>query len=69
MNDMTTQPATHGRGTGLVATEIVLPGLVEPDGLQVRRRSLAAPGPGQVLLIMEATGISFAEQGMRRGKY
>ncbi|GAB6899891.1 medium chain dehydrogenase/reductase family protein [Kineosporia succinea] len=51
------------------ATEIVLPGLVEPAGLQVRSRELEAPGAGQVVLRMEASGVSFAEQQMRRGKY
>jgi NADPH:quinone reductase-like Zn-dependent oxidoreductase len=51
------------------AVEIVLPGLVDPEGLQVTRRRLAAPGAGQVRLRMEATGVSFAEQQMRRGKY
>src|ERR1043165_3912072 len=51
------------------ATEIVLPGTVEPDGLQVRTRDLRAPGEGQVVLRMDATGVSFAEQQMRRGKY
>jgi NADPH2:quinone reductase len=50
-------------------TEIVLPGIVEPDGLQVRVRDLPAPGEGQVVLRMEATGVSFAEQQMRLGKY
>ncbi|MFI6159061.1 MULTISPECIES: medium chain dehydrogenase/reductase family protein [Micromonospora] len=50
-------------------TEIVLPGVVEPTGLEVRTRELPAPGPGQVVLRMEATGVSFAEQQMRRGKY
>jgi NADPH:quinone reductase-like Zn-dependent oxidoreductase len=50
-------------------TEIVLPGPVAPDGLQIRTRALAAPGPGQVVLDVEATGVSFAEQQMRRGKY
>lgn len=50
-------------------TEIVLPGAVEPDGLQVRRQPVPTPGPGQVLLVMEASGVSFAEQQMRRGKY
>ncbi|WP_326952746.1 medium chain dehydrogenase/reductase family protein [Amycolatopsis sp. NBC_01286] len=50
-------------------TEIVLPGLVEPDGLRVTTRELPAPGPGQALLRVEASGISFAEQQMRRGKY
>ncbi len=52
-----------------VATEIVLPGLVEPSGLQIRTRELPAPAAGQVLLKVETTGISFAEQQMRRGKY
>ena len=32
-------------------------------------RELPAPGPGQVLVRVEATGVSFAEQQMRRGKY
>ena len=50
-------------------TEIVLPGRVEPDGLQVRRRELPAPATGQAVLRMDATGVSFAEQQMRRGKY
>lgn len=49
--------------------EIVLPGLVEPEGLQRRRGPVPAPGPGQALLRMEATGVSFAEQQMRRGRY
>ncbi|MCS7478009.1 medium chain dehydrogenase/reductase family protein [Umezawaea endophytica] len=58
--------------TGVVATratEIVLPGAVEPDGLEVRVRDLPAPARGQVVLRMEATGVSFAEQQMRLGKY
>ncbi|MGW8455829.1 medium chain dehydrogenase/reductase family protein [Streptomyces niveus] len=56
-------------GDRAVMTEIVLPGVVEPSGLQVRQRPVPAPGPGQVLLVMEASGVSFAEQQMRRGKY
>ncbi|MBF6130063.1 medium chain dehydrogenase/reductase family protein [Nocardia brasiliensis] len=50
-------------------TEIVLPDRVEPDGLQVTSRDLPTPAAGQVVLGMEATGVSFAEQQMRRGKY
>lgn len=50
-------------------TEIVLPGVVEPDGLQVRTASIPAPGAGQLVVAMEATGVSFAEQQMRRGRY
>ncbi|MFD7092490.1 medium chain dehydrogenase/reductase family protein [Streptomyces sp. NPDC059896] len=51
------------------ATEIVLPGATEPDGLEVRTRDLPDPAAGQVVLRMEATGVAFAEQQMRRGKY
>src|SRR3954452_24153477 len=51
------------------ATEVVLPGQVEPDGFQLRRRVLPAPAAGQVLVTLEATGVSFAEQAMRRGRY
>jgi NADPH:quinone reductase-like Zn-dependent oxidoreductase len=50
-------------------TEIVLPGRVEPSGLQVRNRELPAPATGQAVLRMDATGVSFAEQQMRLGKY
>ena len=49
--------------------EIVLPGVVEPEGLEVRTRQLDPPGPGQARLAVEASGVSFAEQQMRRGKY
>jgi NADPH:quinone reductase-like Zn-dependent oxidoreductase len=49
--------------------EVVLPGKVEPEGLRIRRGAVPAPGPGQVVIRMEATGVSFAEQQMRRGKY
>ena len=51
------------------AIEIVLPGIVAPDGLQVRQRTLGRPAAGQVLVRVEASGVSFAEQGMRRGRY
>ncbi|MFD8598183.1 medium chain dehydrogenase/reductase family protein [Kitasatospora sp. NPDC059646] len=49
--------------------EVVLPGKVEPEGLQVRHGDVPAPGPGRVVVRMEATGVSFAEQQMRRGRY
>ena len=49
--------------------EVVLPGRVAPKGLVVRRVPLQPPKPGNVVLEMEATGVSFAEQQMRRGKY
>ncbi|WP_431874906.1 medium chain dehydrogenase/reductase family protein [Amycolatopsis sacchari] len=50
-------------------TEIVLPGRVEPRGLVLNRRELPPAGAGQALVAVEATGVSFAEQQMRRGKY
>ncbi|MFJ6986660.1 MULTISPECIES: medium chain dehydrogenase/reductase family protein [unclassified Streptomyces] len=52
---------------GLV--EVVLPGKVEPEGLEIRHGAVPTPGPGQVVVRMEATGVSFAEQQMRRGRY
>jgi len=55
--------------TSLTVTEIVLPGQVEADGLQVQTRPATSPTAGTVVLQMEATGVSFAEQQMRRGKY
>jgi NADPH:quinone reductase-like Zn-dependent oxidoreductase len=51
------------------ATEVVLPGIVEPEGLVVRLRPVPTPAAGQALVRMEASGVSFAEQGMRRGRY
>ena len=50
-------------------TEIILPGKVEADGLQVRTSAVSAPGVGRTLVRMECTGVAFAEQQMRRGKY
>ncbi|GAA0981931.1 zinc-binding dehydrogenase [Acrocarpospora macrocephala] len=48
---------------------VVLPGLVEPEGLVIESGPLDAPGPGQLVVAVEATGISYAEQAMRRGRY
>ncbi|MFJ9246713.1 medium chain dehydrogenase/reductase family protein [Streptomyces sp. NPDC101776] len=57
------------KNTADALVEVVLPGKVEPEGLEVRQGALPVAGPGQVVIRMEATGISFAEQQMRRGKY
>jgi NADPH:quinone reductase-like Zn-dependent oxidoreductase len=51
------------------AFEIVLPGVVDPSGLEVHLRTLSPPKTGQVSVRVEASGVSFAEQQMRRGKY
>ena len=37
-------------------TEIVLPGLVEPDGVLVQHRPIPTPGRGQALVQMLAAG-------------
>ncbi|WP_433356033.1 medium chain dehydrogenase/reductase family protein [Micromonospora saelicesensis] len=55
--------------TETTITEVVLPGVVEPDGLLLHRRTMPAPAPGQALVQVEATGISFAEQQMRHALY
>jgi NADPH:quinone reductase-like Zn-dependent oxidoreductase len=66
---MSTEPP-RAAGTGTVtATEVVLPGVVEPSGLQLRQRTLTPPAAGQVMVRVEAAGVSFAEQGMRRNRY
>ncbi|MFE5139688.1 medium chain dehydrogenase/reductase family protein [Streptomyces fagopyri] len=52
-----------------LVTEVVLPGVVEPSGLRIRTRPAPEPAAGEVLLALEASGVSFAEQQMRRGKY
>ncbi|MER6779034.1 MULTISPECIES: medium chain dehydrogenase/reductase family protein [unclassified Streptomyces] len=49
--------------------EIVLPGKVEPESLELHRGPVPVPAAGQVVIAMEATGVSFAEQQMRRGRY
>jgi len=49
--------------------QIELPGVGEPESLAARRRPLPEPGPGQAVVRLEATGVSFAEQQMRLGKY
>jgi len=55
--------------TSFNTTEVIMPGIVEPEGLLVRDRILDNPAAGQVIVKMEASGIAFAEQSMRRGRY
>jgi NADPH:quinone reductase-like Zn-dependent oxidoreductase len=55
--------------TAVTALEVVLPGIVEPSGLLLRERELPSPLRGELLVQVEATGISFAEKSMRRGRY
>jgi len=53
----------------VTTTRVVLPGLVEPSGLQIATGPTPIPAAGQLLVRVEATGIAFAEQAMRRGRY
>ncbi|GII57136.1 NADPH:quinone reductase [Planotetraspora thailandica] len=53
----------------MLATEVVLAAVGEPETLRLHTRELPDPGPGQALVRVEASGVSFAEQQMRRGKY
>jgi len=53
----------------MMTTEIVLPGIGAPETLHVRRRDLPAPGKGEVMIRVEASGVSFAEKSMCRGRY
>jgi NADPH:quinone reductase-like Zn-dependent oxidoreductase len=50
-------------------TEVVLPGVVEPDGLIIRHGPVPTPAKGRALVAMLATGVSFAENSMRRNRY
>jgi len=55
--------------TSFNTTEVIMHGIVEAEGLVINMRKLNSPAAGQVCVKMEASGISFAEQSMRRGKY
>ena len=48
---------------------IELPGIGEPETLRAISQELPDPGPGEAVVRVEATGVSFAEQQMRLGKY
>ncbi|MDH6112929.1 NADPH:quinone reductase-like Zn-dependent oxidoreductase [Kitasatospora sp. MAP12-15] len=49
--------------------EVILPGIVAPEGLEIRHSAVPQAGRGQLVIAMEASGVSFAEQQMRRGRY
>ena len=53
----------------VTATEVVLPGKVEPSGLRLAQHALPPPAAGQALVRVESTAVSFAESAMRRGRY
>lgn len=49
--------------------EVVLPKASKPDGLLIQERRLNNPNKGQVIIEVEASGVSFAERAMMRDKY
>lgn len=49
--------------------EVVLRGLSAPTDLHVTEGTRPAPVAGQALVRVEASGVSFAERSMRRGRY
>src|SRR5215213_2024585 len=53
----------------MIVTEMVLPALGDPETLQIHQRELPLPAAGEVVIRIEATGVSFAETSMRRGRY
>ncbi|MGH3435422.1 MAG: medium chain dehydrogenase/reductase family protein [Sciscionella sp.] len=53
----------------MITTEIVLPAKGGPEVLRTRETDIAGPGPGTVLVRVQATGVAFAEVQMLRGKY
>ena len=63
------EQSSTSRSEPVIATEVVLPGIVEPSGLEVRERALPPLTAGQTLIQVEASGVSFAEKAMRRNRY
>jgi NADPH:quinone reductase-like Zn-dependent oxidoreductase len=66
---MSSADQARDQQASVTSTEVVLPGVVEPSGLELRQRTLPPPAAGQILVRVEAAGVSFAEQGMRRNRY
>lgn len=50
-------------------TRVVLPGIAAPDALRFETTEVVPPAAGRALVRMQATGVSFAEQQMRLGRY
>jgi len=63
---MTSETSEIGVAT---STEIVMPREGGPAVLEVRRRDLPAPEPGQAVVRVETAGVSFAEVHMLKGRY
>ena len=63
------QPIKEASSIPFVSQEVVLPAPVEPSGFVIHNNALSQPSTGQVIVRVEASGISFAEQAMRRDRY
>jgi NADPH:quinone reductase-like Zn-dependent oxidoreductase len=48
---------------------VVMPAAGEPETLELRHGEVRGPHEGEAVVRVEATGVSFAEQQMRRGRY
>jgi NADPH:quinone reductase-like Zn-dependent oxidoreductase len=59
----------RSRNGTAVATEIIMPHEGGPEVLEVLRREPPRPTVGEALVRVEATGVSFAEVQMLRGRY
>ncbi len=59
----------RSRNGSAVAIEIMMPHEGGPEVLEVLRREPARPAAGEALVRVEATGVSFAEVQMLRGRY
>ncbi|GAB3768625.1 zinc-binding dehydrogenase [Spirosoma horti] len=63
------QPLKEANSIPFISQEVVLPAPVEPSGFVIHNNELSQPATGQVVVRVEASGISFAEQAMRRDRY
>ena len=59
----------RSRNGSAVATEIMMPHEGGPEVLELLRREPPRPAAGETLVRVEATGVSFAEVQMLRGRY
>src|SRR4051812_47800697 len=64
------QPRATDAGDKRMKTmQMVLPSIGEPEVIEQRLAELEPIRTGQARVRMTVTGVSFAEQAMRRGKY
>lgn len=63
------QPIKATDSSPFLSQEVLLPAPVEPSGFVMYTNELSQPAAGHVIVRVEASGISFAEQAMRRDRY